>query len=79
MTEKKQFVPGLTVSSVGAALLGLLLTGIFTQYFDIIVGLSFASEHTLALPAIWSFLIILILCGLTFLLTLKRLPFNRIL
>ncbi len=73
MTEKKQFVPGITVSSVGAALLGLLLTGIFTQYFDIIVGLSFASEHTLALPAIWSFLIILIMCGLAFLFTRLRL------
>ena len=46
-----------------ASVFGLLLTAILTQYFDITIGLSFASEHTLALPCIWTFLVILLVLG----------------
>lgn len=53
----------LTAASASAALLGLVLTGILTQVYDIVIGLSFASEHTLALPVMWAFFFIGVICA----------------
>jgi hypothetical protein len=49
---------GLTLASLSATLLGVLLTAVLTQIYDIVVGVSFSSEHTLALPAVWSALVL---------------------
>ena len=45
--------PGLTAVSLTACLFGLLAMGMLIQFSDITVGITFASEHTLALPAVW--------------------------
>jgi len=55
---------GLTLTSLSASLLGLLLTAMLTQFYDIVVGVSFSSEHTLALPAIWAFLFVMVISAL---------------
>ena len=65
--------PGLTPKAVMACLLGMLATGMLIQYSDINVGVRFASEHTLALPAIWVLAALTALSGLVFLLTRWRL------
>jgi len=65
--------PGLTPKAVMACLLGMLAMGMLIQYSDINVGVRFASEHTLALPAIWVLAALTALSGLVFLLTRWRL------
>ncbi len=65
--------PGFTPKSVMASLLGLLAMGMLIQYSDITIGVAFASEHALALPAIWVFVALAGLSGLLFLLTRWRL------
>jgi hypothetical protein len=53
--------------------MGMLATGMLIQYGDITVAVSFASEHTLALPAIWTFVAVSLFCGLLHRLTRLRL------
>jgi len=65
--------PGLTPKSFMACLLGMLAMGMLIQYSDIAINVSFASEHTLALPAMWVFAVFSGLSGLLFLLTRWRL------
>lgn len=62
--DKKTLVPGLTPASVAAGLLGMLLTAIGTQYFEIVIALGFLTEHTLAIPAIWAMMFMVLLSGL---------------
>jgi hypothetical protein len=71
MQQRSQ--PGLTLTSVMACLLGMLAMGMLIQYSDITVAISFASEHTLALPAIWTFAALSALCGVFFVLFKWRL------
>lgn len=52
----------LTPASVSAAVLGLFLTGILTQVYDLLIGIHFSSEHTLALPVMWALLVIGLIC-----------------
>ena len=66
MAGRTDYVSGITLKSVPACLLALLLTAVLTQYFDIIVELTFASEHTLALPAIWAVFVLLLVSALMF-------------
>ena len=60
---ERETQPGLTLTSVTACLLGMLAMGMLIQYSDITVAISFASEHTLALPAIWTFVALSAVCG----------------
>ena len=55
-----------------ACLLAMLAMGVLIQYSDITIGMSFASEHTLALPAIWVFVPLSAVCGVIYLLTRWR-------
>lgn len=65
--------PGLTPTAVMACLLAMVGMGMLIQYSDIIIGLSFGSEHTLALQAIWVFVPLSVLCGGIYLLKRWRL------
>ena len=65
--------PGLTGRGIMACLLGMLGMGMLIQYSDVIVGVAFASEHTLALPAIWMLALLSALSGVIFLLRRSRL------
>ncbi len=56
--RKPQYEPGLTAKGFLACLLGLLISAILTQYWDVVLGVPFASEHTIALPAVWAMLFI---------------------
>jgi hypothetical protein len=69
---KTRPVPGLTFSSLMASLFALLLMGMFVQYSEIIVGLTFPAEHALALPAVWTFMIVLFAAALFYALTRLR-------
>jgi len=71
--EGKNYHPALTPKSLLASIFAMLAMGMLIQYSDVIVGVSFASEHTLALPAIWVFVPILFLSAAFFLLTRVRL------
>jgi len=65
--------PGMSPAAWLAALLGMLAMGILIQYSDLTVAVPFASEHTLALPAIWVLAALLALGGVFFRLTGWRL------
>ena len=58
LPKKRAFLPGLTPASLLASLFALLLTGMLVQYAEIVVGIAFPAEHTLAVPAIWAFLVV---------------------
>lgn len=64
--------PGLTLASLAAMVLGLLVTSIFVQYFEVVVMIAFPAEYTLALPAIWAFLGIAGFCSIGYLSTRVR-------
>jgi hypothetical protein len=64
---------GITPASLMACLLAMLAMGMLIQYSDITIGVSFASEHALALPAIWVLVPLLALCGLSFFLARRHL------
>lgn len=49
-----------------ACILGMLAMTILVQYSDVIVGISFASEHTLALPVLWTFVLLSLFSGLLY-------------
>ncbi|MGI6495406.1 MAG: DUF6785 family protein [Kiritimatiellia bacterium] len=55
---KPRYEPGLTLKGTLACILGLLISAILTQYWDVVLGVPFASEHTIALPAVWAMLAI---------------------
>jgi len=67
--DEPRTVRGLTPTSVAASLFCLLAMGVLIQVSDVTVGVSFASEHTLALPAIWVACVVLALVGILRLLT----------
>jgi len=73
MEQKKTYSPGLTVSSVLACLFGMLLMTMLVQYADLTVAVSWASEHTLALPAVWILVALIAASGGLFALTRVRL------
>ncbi len=58
MAQDSRYEAGLTAKGLAACLLGLLIAGIMTQYWDVVLGVPFASEHTIALPAVWALLAI---------------------
>jgi hypothetical protein len=60
-------MPGLTPTAVSACLLAMMGMGMLIQYSDITIGMAFASEHTLALPAIWVFMALSLICGAVYL------------
>ena len=64
--------PGLTLASFAAMVLGLLVTSILVQFFDVVVMTAVPAEYTLALPAIWAFLGISAICGAGWLTTKVR-------
>ncbi len=70
--DEPRTTPGLTPTAVMACLLAMLAMGMLIQYSDITIGMSFASEHTLALPAIWVFVALSAICGCIYLLTRWR-------
>ncbi len=71
--QKPSFVAGLTPASIAAGLLGMLLTGIGTQYFEVVIGLGFLTEHTLAVPAIWALLFLIAFLAFVYVLGRTRL------
>lgn len=64
---------GITPTSLMACLMAMLAMGMLIQYSDITVGVSFASEHALALPALWVLVPLLALGGVVFLLSRRHL------
>lgn len=52
---------GITPASVLASLFGMLAMGILIQISDINIGITFASEHTVALPAVWTLAVFLLI------------------
>lgn len=66
-------VPGLSATSLAAALFGLLATGILIQYSEIIALIAFPAEHTLPVPVICVLLVLIGMGALFHLLTRVKL------
>ncbi len=60
MAEKPR-LPGLTFKAILASIFALLLMATLIQYFEVVINLTFPAEHTLALPAIWTLVLISIM------------------
>lgn len=69
----KTKIPGLTLKAVLASIFALLLMSVMIQYFEVVVLLTFPAEHTLALPAIWTLILLSAIGGLFYLVTKTRL------
>ena len=65
--NNKSLVPGITPTSLLASLFAMLLMGMVVQYAEVVLGISFPAEHSLALPAIWVFLLVSALGGIFYL------------
>lgn len=72
MSNASRPSPGLTPTALIACLLAMMAMGMLIQYSDITIGLTFASEHALALPAFWVFVPLSLLCGGLFWITRWR-------
>ena len=55
---------GFTPRSVAASIFCLLALSVSTQYAEVVVGLAYPAEHTLAAPAVIIFVLLLALCGM---------------
>ena len=64
--DSRRYSPGLTLASIPAIVLSVFVMSVLVQYFDIIVCTSFSSEHTLALPTMWTFLGLLLFTGICY-------------
>ena len=71
--KNARYVPGITLPSVMASVFALLVMAILIQYAEIIVGLSYPAEHTLAIPGMVVFLCISLLGGLFYVTVRARL------
>jgi hypothetical protein len=59
----EKLTAGLTPGSLFAGLLAMLLLSIVTHYAEVILGIAFPAEHSLALPALWVFMFMLLIVG----------------
>ncbi len=64
---------GLTLTSLAASAFAMLLMGMLIQYSEVVLCISFPAEHTLALPAIWVFILLTLLLAAVYALTRVKL------
>jgi hypothetical protein len=60
---KDPLLPGITPRSLAAIVLTMLVTAILVQVSEILIGLTHPAEHTLAIPAVMTFLVLVLAAG----------------
>jgi hypothetical protein len=60
---KDPLLPGITPRSLAAIVLTMLVTAILVQVAEILIGLQYPAEHTLAIPAMVAFLVLVLGAG----------------